>query len=45
LSSVTLEENDPDTLQMLDEADLEWVMLWKVATNKNDLTNSKIEGV
>ena len=43
MSSVTLEENDPDTLQMLDEVDLEWVMLWKNSTNKNEEMHPKME--
>ena len=28
------EENDPDTLQILDELDEKWVRLWRKATSK-----------
>jgi hypothetical protein len=28
-------ENDPDTLQLLDELDSDWVNLWRKAINKN----------
>lgn len=28
------EENDPDTLQLQDELDADWVKLWRRATNK-----------
>ena len=32
---MSLEENDPDTLQLLDESDPDWVKLWHRAQNKN----------
>jgi hypothetical protein len=32
-----IEENDPDTLQMLDEADVVWINLWKLALNKKQV--------
>ena len=32
---MSLKENDPDTLQILDEIDEEWVKLWLKATDKN----------
>ena len=31
---MNLEDNDPDTLQLRDELDTEWVKLWRRATNK-----------
>ena len=34
------EENDPDTLQLLDELDTDWVKLWRTSTNKKK-TNQK----
>jgi hypothetical protein len=30
-------ENDPDILQALDESDLEWVNLWKLALDETNL--------
>jgi hypothetical protein len=33
-----IEENDPDTLQMLDELDVVWVRLW---TKQNNLMRNK----
>jgi hypothetical protein len=29
------EENDPDTLQLLDELNLDWAQRWHKITNKN----------
>ena len=31
---MTTQENDPDTLQILDESDKEWVNLWRKAALK-----------
>ena len=31
-----IKENDPDTLQILDELDEEWVEHWLAATNKKN---------
>jgi hypothetical protein len=31
---MTPEENDPDTLQLLDELDADWVRRWQIAANK-----------
>jgi hypothetical protein len=31
-------ENDPDILQALDESDLEWVNLWKLALDETKKT-------
>jgi len=31
---MNLEENDPDTLQLRDEMDSEWVELWRRCKNK-----------
>jgi hypothetical protein len=37
---VELEENDPDTLQLKDESNADWVKLWhKTAKKKNFLQN------
>ena len=38
---MSIKENDPDTLQILDEIDEEWVKLWLKATGKK--TDKKIE--
>jgi hypothetical protein len=32
-------ENDPDTLQFLDELDTDWVKLWLRAANKKSAAN------
>ena len=32
-------ENDPDTLQLLDELDEKWVKQWRRATTKKNKTN------
>jgi hypothetical protein len=29
------QENDPDTLQLLDESDIEWIRLWRKAALKD----------
>ncbi len=34
------QENDPDTLQLLDESDKEWVRLWRKAALKETTTNT-----
>ena len=36
------EENDPDTLQLLDELDTDWVKLWRRATNKKKSTTNEL---
>jgi hypothetical protein len=36
------EENDPDTLQLLDELDTDWVKLWRRATNKKKATTKEL---
>ena len=37
---MNLEENDPDTLQLLDESDPDWVKPWhKATTKKKSITN------
>ena len=38
---MNLEENDPDTLQLLDELDPEWVKLWRKATNQKKSTTEE----
>jgi hypothetical protein len=34
------QENDPDTLQLLDESDKEWVKLWRKATREETTPNT-----
>jgi hypothetical protein len=34
------QENDPDTLQLLDESDIEWIRLWRKAALKESTTNT-----
>jgi hypothetical protein len=34
------QENDPDTLQLLDESDKEWVRLWRKAALKETPANT-----
>ena len=34
---MTTNENDPDTLQILDELEIDWVKLWKRAANQKKL--------
>ena len=34
------QENDPDTLQLLDESDKKWVKLWRKAANKQTTANT-----
>ena len=36
------QENDPDTLQILDESDKEWVKLWRKAKLKKTTSNTTI---
>ena len=38
---MSIKENDPDTLQLQDEIDEEWVKLWLKATDKK--TGKKIQ--
>ena len=40
---MSLEENDPDTLQLLDESDPDWVKLWRRAQNKNKSTTMDLK--
>ena len=35
------EENDPDTLQLLDELNIEWVKDWRKAINKKSPAHKK----
>jgi hypothetical protein len=35
-------ENDPDTLQLLDELDPEWVNLWHENNNKKEPTTKQL---
>ena len=37
-----LQNNDPDTLQLKDELDADWVKLWRKATNKKNTTKKQI---
>lgn len=37
-----LEDNDPDTLQLKDELDSEWVNLWHKSANKKNTTKKQI---
>ena len=39
---MNLEENDPDTLQLLDELDADWVKLWRRATNKKKSVTNEL---
>lgn len=34
------QENDPDTLQLLDESDKEWIRLWRKAALKETTTKT-----
>jgi hypothetical protein len=34
------QENDPDTLQLLDESDKEWIRLWRKAALKETTANT-----
>jgi hypothetical protein len=34
-----MKENDPDTLQYLDESDEKWVKLWGIAASKRTIRN------
>lgn len=36
------EENDPDTLQLRDELDPEWVNLWHKSANKKNKTKEHV---
>ena len=38
---MSIQENDPDTLQILDEIDREWVKLWLKATGKKTANRHK----
>jgi hypothetical protein len=37
---MSTQENDPDTLQLLDESDIEWVRLWRKAALKDTTANT-----
>jgi len=38
MRKVRKEENDPDTLQLRDETDKQWVKLWRKASTKDSRT-------
>jgi len=42
---MNVQENDPDTLQLLDESDKEWVRLWRKAALKETTTNTLVHFV
>jgi hypothetical protein len=39
---MTPEENDPDTLQLLDELDADWVRFWRSVADKKKLEEELI---
>ena len=44
MSSKEIEENDPDTLQAMDEADKTWLLKWKKAVPRSYDKNAVICG-